>query len=825
MEGERNEPEPSGAAPGAGPQGWGSRYWLVAAAALVAAAGHAWWHAGFTMDDAAISYSYARSLADGLGLGVLEAGGPRVAGFSNFLWVVLLAMARRVGVDIGLTAKIAGALALAGSTWLLWWIIARTVRRPSVRWAVLLLPLSSSVALWSMSGLESGLYLLLLLGAAALLLREEVNTASWNIASAIVLVLAAMTRPDAFVFAAAALGSKVLGVLSSPGERARRLAQLAVWSAALGLGLGAYLWWHRSVFGYVFPNTVYAKDASPSAYALFHNLVDPNSPGWRYLRGWLQERGGIVLFLPALLGVPVLLRGRAHALAMLGGAALALPLFAPDWMVEHRFLVPFVAFAVCLAAAFLDALLDMASRWKGERAQLAALGLAVVAALHFLVANLGASARLRASGYAGTVSVEWVRESYASTLDGPVKALGLRRPLVALPDLGATSYFLRLRLLDLGGLADATMAHAHHDLSELQLYLFDERRPDLIHAHGPWIRYAKLDRLPGLDEDYVMVAGQQGTTPDEDSFDAVRRDVFVDRLPPGAATTPLAGGVALAMLDGPEAAAPGASLPFDVYLTAPEPRGGAIELMLDGVRADGSVAFSRRLPCGPPYYRPERWKAGERVRTRVDVPVGPERGALTIRILARAAASDEWQVRSSRPLTIDQNAAEDHASVLLASARRSAASGNVLAMERALELVEAAAPGPERWSAARAMVEAEAARAIAAKAEVCLGAEDWPCVHEALRQADRLGGVRTASPELRMLASRLLAEAEREHDPRRAYLLFRASWFANPQLANVQRGLIEARRALVEEVRRSSNRRSTASAEERLGDSVGGARD
>ena len=49
------------------------------------------------IDDAAISFSFARNLADGHGL-VAQAGGERVEGYSNPLWVALMALWAWIGV-------------------------------------------------------------------------------------------------------------------------------------------------------------------------------------------------------------------------------------------------------------------------------------------------------------------------------------------------------------------------------------------------------------------------------------------------------------------------------------------------------------------------------------------------------------------------------------------------------------------------------------------------------------------------------------------------------------------------------------------------------
>jgi hypothetical protein len=61
----------------------------------------------FSIDDAGISFRYAAHLAEGGGF-VWNVDGPRVEGYSNFLWVLILAAGRWVGFNIEIFAKILG---------------------------------------------------------------------------------------------------------------------------------------------------------------------------------------------------------------------------------------------------------------------------------------------------------------------------------------------------------------------------------------------------------------------------------------------------------------------------------------------------------------------------------------------------------------------------------------------------------------------------------------------------------------------------------------------------------------------------------------------
>jgi hypothetical protein len=84
-----------------------------------------------TLDDAYITFRYARHLAEGYGLGAWNRTGEPVEGYSSLLWTLLLAGAARLGVDIRLASKVLGAAAALV-------VIAALVRRrddrpPSLR--------------------------------------------------------------------------------------------------------------------------------------------------------------------------------------------------------------------------------------------------------------------------------------------------------------------------------------------------------------------------------------------------------------------------------------------------------------------------------------------------------------------------------------------------------------------------------------------------------------------------------------------------------------------------------------------------------------------
>jgi len=244
--------------------GWPVRVGL--ALTLVALIAHAWSYT-FLTDDACISFRYAKNFADGHGL-VFNPGGERVEGYSNFLWVVILAGLDRLGFA---PERAANPLSLL-ATLALWWVVVRfSVRHRATEareWTVLVAPAflaaSRSVAVWSTSGLESRAFELL---ATAGLMRVAEETEAmregrpagrpWG---ATLLGLAGLTRPDGALIAVLALAASL--ALTARARAAAlpvrlRAAWVRAWPAVALIG--AHHLFRFAYYGSWAPNTYYAK--------------------------------------------------------------------------------------------------------------------------------------------------------------------------------------------------------------------------------------------------------------------------------------------------------------------------------------------------------------------------------------------------------------------------------------------------------------------------------------------------------------------------------------------------------------------------------------
>ena len=136
-------------------------------AAAVALIVHARWYR-FVCDDAFITLRYAKNLAT-LGSPVYNPG-EHVEGYTNFLWMTLIAALRRVGVPTVLGARLLGAVsgvAVLGAAHALW---NRVEPRRPVGGVFVLAALAACapLAAWTMGGLETPLFTALVAMGVAL---------------------------------------------------------------------------------------------------------------------------------------------------------------------------------------------------------------------------------------------------------------------------------------------------------------------------------------------------------------------------------------------------------------------------------------------------------------------------------------------------------------------------------------------------------------------------------------------------------------------------------------------------------------------------------
>lgn len=464
---------------------------LVLALVVVAGIAHTQLY-DYPFEDSYITYRYAENLSRGVGL-VYNAG-EVVEGFTSFAWTLLLAGVTWIGLPVVAVSRGLSLLCGLGVLGVTWALARRWLKRTDA-WSVapvLLVAANGTWAYYAMTGMKTMLFLLLVL-VGALLATDAVagRRSSWLLGAT--LGAASLVRPEGAGYFAALAAALLV-------ERSdRRIAgQAALAFAAVFVPYFAWRWHH---FGWLLPNTYYAKASfSPSialrgaqqleCYATMHLfwLVPPalavvvRRDGWT--RGWRLAA--------------VLVAAAAADMVVVGGDAFAF----------YRFLLPAMpAGAVLLTGAAVA----LGERRDAMRRRALAVALVLFAALT-CVAELRPIASLTThrtkSWWQYVVEVAAIDEGYFSVGQW-LRATFPPGATLATNAAGIVPYVSGLRTIDMLGLNDVHIAHAPLVLGHLApghekhdgRYVLS-RRPDVVLVGLPVLE----DRPVGPDSIEQAVA-------------------------------------------------------------------------------------------------------------------------------------------------------------------------------------------------------------------------------------------------------------------------------------------------------------------------------
>lgn len=422
------------------------------------------------IDDAYISFRYARNFGEGLGL--VYNPGEWVLGTTAPLWAVLLGIGYRLGVtDPSWLAAVLSAVCDAASAVLLAWLGLRLGL--SVRGAVLvglvwaINPMSVTFAV---GGMETSLFVLLALGALSLLARRN------TVVAALVAGISVFVRPEGLLLCAVVVGWTL--------RTARRGLLITTAASAVPIFLGGLLL--TTHYGSPLPNSIAAKQVAYQTPPAFENtfalLMQAGLPGWSSYQ---------------LTALPTSV---ALGSATLGTATLAFLIWRGlrQLSVEQAPWPPFGAFATLYLVFYVLAGL------RGVR--LFPWYLVPIEPFYLL----GAAAGLAHLGHLGRVwlpalllvwqlpAIDWRQPFQSSGFDRQRETalfdvgLGLAQDLpssavVAAPEIGALGYASNLRVLDTVGLVSPA-ALRYYPLPADQLVvdnaipvrLILDARPDMV---------------------------------------------------------------------------------------------------------------------------------------------------------------------------------------------------------------------------------------------------------------------------------------------------------------------------------------------------------
>jgi arabinofuranosyltransferase len=459
------------------------------------------------IDDAYITFRYARNLAEGLGL--VYNPGEWVLGTTAPLWAILLGAGYRVGLtDLPWLATAVSALCDAASAALLVHLALRMGWRPvaaalvGLAWA--LNPMSIAFAT---GGMETSLFVLVALVALGLAARGSRLTLAAGLCG-----LATLVRPEGGLLAVAVVGWTWMS------RRGQTLFSAVAAGAPMAVAGLTFLW----RYGSPLPNSVAAKQVAYQPAWPFENavalLVQAGLPGWStYLLAALPSAVGLLLAafgLAALIelvrrGLPWLDRQGVAWQPFAGFAALYVAFYVMVGLRGVRlfpwYLVPIEPFYLLGATAGLARVAAVTRRgaWL-------TIGLAGLVVLWQLPA-INWHEPLLPSGE------EFGREDLMLDIGRGLADQLPPTAVVAAPEIGALGYASNLRVLDTVGLVSPA-ALPYYPLPADQLVadnaiparLIVDRQPDVVVTLDAFARRSLLED-PAFMRDYRLAASYPAT--------------------------------------------------------------------------------------------------------------------------------------------------------------------------------------------------------------------------------------------------------------------------------------------------------------------------
>jgi hypothetical protein len=453
----------------------------------------------FFHDDAYISLRYAHNFLHGQEL--VWNLGERVEGYSNFLWVMLVSMLGLIGIDLVIATKFLGITSLLVCG-IITWRFCR-LRSPgssvSPASAALLVLSSLPMIVWSIGGLESVFFALLLLIAIWSTLRAKDSTSRPAILAGLLFALLSMTRPDGPLYLAA--NSLWLFWYSR-----RSLIPLLV---TFAICFGAFLIWRYSYYGDWMPNPYYVKgDITLS------NILR----GLAYVRDYSLS---LPYLVPLSLFSFFFVRLRRawqprHALFLIVISAhlIYVTLVGGDHMPAFRFMVPIIPLCAILIAEAAESL-HQHSKSAHRLVPLLVLVTLVTVQVIFPPELVARAKKEDGAAFLGRIVGEYISTNFP------------KGSLIALNTAGSTPYYApQHRFIDMLGLNDRTIAKRKdppvvarwqevpgHEKGDGAYVL--SRKPDYVIAGGS-VGYAitmnwflteyELARIPEFNAQYKPIA-------------------------------------------------------------------------------------------------------------------------------------------------------------------------------------------------------------------------------------------------------------------------------------------------------------------------------
>ncbi len=426
------------------------------------------YYLGFVLDDPFISFRYAENFVNGNGL-VFNLDNNPVEGYTNFLWVMLVAPAFLLNFDPLIWSKVLGLIISLLQLFFVWKLVIRFTGFSKVSpriWACLvLLALATNwyVAVWSVGGLETPLFGLLLVISLYLFFDEHYT---W---SALTLFLATLTRPEGV-----ALAAIMIFVLTIKSFNDRDVKKLITTFLVFALPFILFIAWRYSFYGEFVPNTFYTKTGGSYLSRISAGLGYSGSFFATFLGGYksagLVKTTGfnwgliVVAVFVAVIAKNILASFRERNWSLILAALWVLffvvyiTYVGGDWMTGFRFYVPIIP------VILLTLIYNVALFWEHYSPKAINNGVFLVGAM-LVIANFSYHQHAAIKEH-----TQWLRPIWKTKEIVPPKSYykvaqwikhnTRESDLIAIEEAGIIPFYAKRNILDLFGLMDKHLARA-----------------------------------------------------------------------------------------------------------------------------------------------------------------------------------------------------------------------------------------------------------------------------------------------------------------------------------------------------------------------------
>jgi tetratricopeptide (TPR) repeat protein len=423
----------------------------------------------FIQDDSYITYRYVKNFTEGNGL-VFNIG-EKVEGYTCFLWIIFLSVIKSIGINYIKSSQILGIVSSLLAIFITFLVSYKIFPKNKgvlfnivfTVMAVILLASNGSFAYWAVSGMETGLFACLVTLGIYLYLSEIKDKFSSFPLSSIAFLFASLTRPEGnLIFAVTLLHKLYLSYYFAKQEQQNVLKEIfsknnLFWFGIYFIPALVYMIWRFSYYGYLLPNTFYAKTGTSMEYFL---------TGLDYLWNFLKSYGFYGLFVLIILFTLFSKENFKYYIYLFSifiVYCLYIIFVGGDVLRPNRFFVPILPIYFILFQEGLAKLFEILEKNKQMTAAGFA-GMVITIVFSYYVYNSEFETIKRYSELEKgltekmTLTGKWLNSK---------QQLAERQLTVAATTIGALSFYANVNLIDMLGLTDKEVAHNPKPIEEI----------------------------------------------------------------------------------------------------------------------------------------------------------------------------------------------------------------------------------------------------------------------------------------------------------------------------------------------------------------------